>query len=240
MSKYSTPLRVGIPGSTQAGAPHPAHPGQGLTGRLAASPPQGQGMTSHPPGTRPGFPGYAGPGNVKLPSPGLPPAGGAQPQHSPGTGALPPSAGLGQHGYPTGPSMAQIRQLMLAKQALAGHPAFPAMLPQGPPVVMQNITPPPAPGSPLKGHPTSRTTPGRTPSPSDRSAGSPDQNNSAAKSTNFHNIADLVGGSGALPPLPGRPQCLPTSVGENEAMIPQCVDCKKQQITPTSSPRPGK
>ncbi len=231
MSKYTTPLRVGIPGPTQGGAPHPAlPPGPGLTGRLAGSPPQGQGLTTHTPGSRPGFPGYAGPGNVKLPSPGLPPAGGAQPQHSPGSGALPPLAGPGQHGYPTGPSMAQIRQLMLAKQALAGHPAFPAMLPR-PPVVMQNITPPPAPGSPLKGHLAPKTTPGRTPSPSDHPT------SAEAKSTNFHNIADLVGGSGALP---GRPHCLPTAVGETEAMIPQCADCKKQQITPTSSPRPGK
>ena len=88
---------------------------------------------------------------------------------------------------------------------------------------------------PVAGDPTNETTPlpGSLASPVRNKAMSPApspiSNPSGSKSTNFHNIADLIGGSKSHRnqfPLEGK--------------SPELSQCIKEQTTPTSNPRLGK
>ena len=105
------------------------------------------------------------------------------------------------------------------------------------PLIMDTLSGIPCGSNPVIPRPgTSDTTtppPGSLASPAHNRTSSPRSspvNSLGTKSTNFHNIADLIGGS--------RSSQFP-SAGKSPEQ--QCSrECIKQQTTPTSNPRPGK
>ena len=128
----------------------------------------------------------------------------------------------------------------MSRQGMSQHPktmteAVPHPMgphPAGKTNMGQQVLPPPAVGTTII---TTTPPPGTLASPARTRSTSPGSSplHPGAKSTNFHNIADLVGGSKT------HYHQLPSATLSPER-IPHCTSgCIKQQATPTSSPRLG-